>query len=97
MEAKDGLDIVKDGATNKLIIKDSKEEDSGTYKFEADGRKSEATLRIQGTNRFICSFFIYQRNSVYIGNTIGVIFTNNNNIIDIPLNVSDVIKGCSHR
>ncbi|XP_036427021.1 immunoglobulin-like and fibronectin type III domain-containing protein 1 isoform X2 [Colossoma macropomum] len=47
LESKDGVTIVKDGPTHRLIIKNCKEENTGTYKFEADGRKSEATLRIE--------------------------------------------------
>ncbi|XP_077054135.1 immunoglobulin-like and fibronectin type III domain containing 1, tandem duplicate 2 [Siphateles boraxobius] len=44
LEYKDGITIVKDGAHHKLIIHDCQERDAGKYKFEAEGRKSEATL-----------------------------------------------------
>ncbi|XP_050967672.1 immunoglobulin-like and fibronectin type III domain-containing protein 1 [Labeo rohita] len=47
LESKDGLTIVKDGAHHKLIIYDCQEGDSGKYKFEAEGRKSEATLIVE--------------------------------------------------
>ncbi|XP_066520128.1 immunoglobulin-like and fibronectin type III domain-containing protein 1 [Hoplias malabaricus] len=47
LESKDEVIIVKEGANHKLIIKNCKEENSGIYKFEADGRKSEATLHIE--------------------------------------------------
>nr|XP_061814213.1 immunoglobulin-like and fibronectin type III domain-containing protein 1 [Nerophis lumbriciformis] len=44
---KDGVRIVKDGAYHKFIIDCCKSEDVGVYRFESDGRKSEATLNIQ--------------------------------------------------
>ncbi|XP_051754231.1 LOW QUALITY PROTEIN: immunoglobulin-like and fibronectin type III domain-containing protein 1 [Ctenopharyngodon idella] len=47
LESKDGLTIVKDGANHKLIINDCQERDAGKYKFEVEGRKSEATLIVQ--------------------------------------------------
>ena len=40
--------IVKDGTYRKLIIKNCKEEDAGKYRCEADGRKTEAVLLIEG-------------------------------------------------
>lgn len=48
LESKDGITIVKDGAHHKLIIHDCQESDAGKYKFEAEGRKSEATLIVEG-------------------------------------------------
>ncbi|XDV35414.1 hypothetical protein PO909_005366 [Leuciscus waleckii] len=47
LESKDGITIVKDGAHHKLIIHDCQESDAGKYKFEAEGRKSEATLIVE--------------------------------------------------
>ncbi|XP_016374569.1 immunoglobulin-like and fibronectin type III domain-containing protein 1 isoform X2 [Sinocyclocheilus rhinocerous] len=47
LESKDGITIVKDGAHHKLIIHDCQERDAGKYKFEAEGRKSEAALNIK--------------------------------------------------
>uniref|UniRef100_A0A8B9HME6 Immunoglobulin like and fibronectin type III domain containing 1, tandem duplicate 2 n=1 Tax=Astyanax mexicanus TaxID=7994 RepID=A0A8B9HME6_ASTMX len=47
LDSQNGINIVKDGATHKLIIEKCEEENSGTYKFEADGRKSEATLSVE--------------------------------------------------
>lgn len=41
--------IVKDGLYRKLIVKNCKEEDAGKYKCEADGRKTEAALIVEGT------------------------------------------------
>ncbi|XP_072539453.1 immunoglobulin-like and fibronectin type III domain-containing protein 1 [Salminus brasiliensis] len=47
LESTNEINIVKDEATHKLIIKKCEEKHSGTYKFEADGRKSEATLDVE--------------------------------------------------
>lgn len=44
----DNIDIVKDGTYRKLIIKNCREDDSGKYKCEADGRKTEAVLHVEG-------------------------------------------------
>lgn len=43
--------IIKDGAFHKLIIHSCKKADAALYHFEAEGRKSEATLEIQGQER----------------------------------------------
>lgn len=40
--------IIKDGALHKLVIKNSTEDDNGKYRFEADGRKTEALLTVEG-------------------------------------------------
>ncbi|KAG1938947.1 immunoglobulin-like and fibronectin type III domain-containing protein [Pimephales promelas] len=47
LDSKDGITLVKDGAHHKLIIHDCQERDAGKYKFEAEGRKSEATLTVE--------------------------------------------------
>lgn len=47
--ATDELCIVKDGNFRKLIIKKCKEEDAGKYRCEADGRKTEALVKVEGT------------------------------------------------
>nr|XP_055068168.1 immunoglobulin-like and fibronectin type III domain-containing protein 1 isoform X2 [Misgurnus anguillicaudatus] len=47
LEAKDTITVVKDGAQHKLIINNCHDKDSGKYKFEAEGCKSEATLTIE--------------------------------------------------
>ncbi|KAM6927251.1 immunoglobulin-like and fibronectin type III domain-containing protein 1 [Xenentodon cancila] len=44
---KDGVQIIKDGACHKLIIDCCKKGDAAAYRFEAEGRKSEATLNVQ--------------------------------------------------
>ena len=44
----DGVTIIKDGACHRLIIDCCKKDDGAVYRFEAEGRKSEATLNIQG-------------------------------------------------
>ena len=43
--------LIKDGACHKLVIDSCKKDDTGLYRFEAEGRKSEATLNIQGQNQ----------------------------------------------
>ncbi|XP_067442775.1 immunoglobulin-like and fibronectin type III domain-containing protein 1 isoform X1 [Thunnus thynnus] len=43
----DGATIIKDGASHRLIIDCCKKDDTALYRFEAEGRKSEATLNIQ--------------------------------------------------
>ncbi|XP_049590909.1 immunoglobulin-like and fibronectin type III domain-containing protein 1 [Syngnathus scovelli] len=43
----DGVQIIQDGAHHKLIIDCCNKEDGAVYRFESDGRKSEATLNIQ--------------------------------------------------
>lgn len=45
---KDGVKIIKDGACHRLIIDCCKDDDAAVYRFEAEGRKSEATLNVQG-------------------------------------------------
>ncbi|XP_059186118.1 immunoglobulin-like and fibronectin type III domain-containing protein 1 [Centropristis striata] len=49
--ATDDICIVKDGTYRKLIIKNCKEEDSGKYRCEADGRKTEAALSVEDPPR----------------------------------------------
>ena len=44
----DGVRIVHDGACHRLIIDWCSNDDGAVYRFEAEGRKSEATLRIEG-------------------------------------------------
>ncbi|XP_060925116.1 immunoglobulin-like and fibronectin type III domain-containing protein 1 [Limanda limanda] len=43
----DGVQIIKDGACHRLIIDFCKKDDTAVYRFEAEGRKSEASLNIQ--------------------------------------------------
>uniref|UniRef100_A0A8C2GHV4 Immunoglobulin like and fibronectin type III domain containing 1, tandem duplicate 3 n=1 Tax=Cyprinus carpio TaxID=7962 RepID=A0A8C2GHV4_CYPCA len=47
----DKLKIVKDGAVHKLIVSNCTEDDSGKYRFEADGRKTEAMLVVEDPPR----------------------------------------------
>ena len=44
----DGVRIVQDGACHRLIIDCCSNNDGAVYRFEAEGRKSEATLSIEG-------------------------------------------------
>ncbi|XP_055077860.1 immunoglobulin-like and fibronectin type III domain-containing protein 1 [Periophthalmus magnuspinnatus] len=43
----DGVTIIKDGACHRLIINCCSKEDAAVYRFEAEGRKSEATLTVE--------------------------------------------------
>uniref|UniRef100_A0A3P9PAA5 Immunoglobulin-like and fibronectin type III domain-containing protein 1 n=1 Tax=Poecilia reticulata TaxID=8081 RepID=A0A3P9PAA5_POERE len=47
----DGVKIIKDGACHILMIECCKKDDTAVYRFEAEGRKSEATLNIQDPPR----------------------------------------------
>nr|XP_057910933.1 immunoglobulin-like and fibronectin type III domain-containing protein 1 isoform X1 [Doryrhamphus excisus] len=47
LTSEDGLRIIKDGANHRLIIDCCQKDDVAVYRFEADGRKSEANLNIQ--------------------------------------------------
>lgn len=44
----DGVKMTKDGACHSLTIDCCSKDDSAVYRFEAEGRKSEATLEIKG-------------------------------------------------
>ncbi|XP_059509248.1 immunoglobulin-like and fibronectin type III domain-containing protein 1 [Stegostoma tigrinum] len=48
----DGKSVTKEGAIQKLIIPNVKEEDSGVYTFEADGGKTEASLFVKDPPEF---------------------------------------------
>lgn len=50
LESMNGLTISKEGAIHKLIIKNCHEGNAGVYRFEAEGRKSKATLKMKGEN-----------------------------------------------
>jgi len=43
--------MIKDGACHRLVIDCCKKDDAAVYCFEAEGRKSEATLNIQGQKK----------------------------------------------
>ncbi|KAI5628506.1 immunoglobulin-like and fibronectin type III domain-containing protein 1, partial [Silurus asotus] len=47
LESTNGITISKEGALHKLTIKNCQEGNEGVYKFEAEGRKSEAMLFIE--------------------------------------------------
>ncbi|KAG7472123.1 hypothetical protein MATL_G00105240 [Megalops atlanticus] len=51
LSSTDGLTIAKDGPCHKLIIKKCHEEDTGKYRFEADGRKTEAMIIVEDPPR----------------------------------------------
>ncbi|MCJ8729443.1 hypothetical protein PDJAM_G00106390 [Pangasius djambal] len=48
----EGMTISKDGDTHKLKIHKASEEFAGKYKFEADGRKTEAMIIVEDPPRF---------------------------------------------
>ncbi|KAG9335776.1 hypothetical protein JZ751_003688, partial [Albula glossodonta] len=48
----DGVTLAKDGACHKLTIDSCQEKDSGKYRFEADGRKTEAMIIVEDPPRF---------------------------------------------
>lgn len=50
LESMNGITISKEGAVHKLILKNCQESNAGVFRFEAEGRKSEATLTIKGKN-----------------------------------------------
>lgn len=44
----ENFSITKDGPIHKLVIIKCEEEHSGKYRFEADGRKTEAMVNVKG-------------------------------------------------
>ncbi|KAF1390218.1 hypothetical protein PFLUV_G00055800 [Perca fluviatilis] len=48
----DTFSVTKDGAIHKLVITRCEEEHSGKYRFEVDGRKTEAMINVQDPPRF---------------------------------------------
>ncbi|XP_008277242.1 immunoglobulin-like and fibronectin type III domain-containing protein 1 [Stegastes partitus] len=48
----DNFSITKDGPIHKLVIIKCKDEHSGKYRFEADGRKTEAMINVKDPPRF---------------------------------------------
>ncbi|KAM3618348.1 uncharacterized protein V6R79_019497 [Siganus canaliculatus] len=48
----DNVTINKDGVIHKLVILKCEEEHSGKYRFEADGRKTEAMISVKDPPRF---------------------------------------------
>ncbi|XP_069046346.1 immunoglobulin-like and fibronectin type III domain-containing protein 1 isoform X1 [Lepisosteus oculatus] len=47
LSPKDGLSISKKGAIHKLILSNVQDSDAGKYKFEAEGRKTEAHIVVE--------------------------------------------------
>ncbi|TRY89370.1 hypothetical protein DNTS_015305, partial [Danionella cerebrum] len=47
----DDMKFVKDGAVHKIIFTNCTEDDNGKYRFEADGRKTEALLVVEDPPR----------------------------------------------
>lgn len=69
LESMNGITISKEGSVHKLTIKNCKEGNAGVYRFEAEGRKSEATLITKGktsnNNFMICLFFYSDHKQPY--------------------------------
>uniref|UniRef100_A0A8C6LUF7 Immunoglobulin like and fibronectin type III domain containing 1, tandem duplicate 1 n=1 Tax=Nothobranchius furzeri TaxID=105023 RepID=A0A8C6LUF7_NOTFU len=53
IKSSENLTISKDGCFHRLKILKITEEDAGKYKFEADGRKTEAEIAVEDPPRFI--------------------------------------------
>lgn len=53
INSSEGITISKDGTFHRLKIHKVTEEFAGKYKFEADGRKTEATIVVEGRNIFL--------------------------------------------
>lgn len=52
IKSSEGITISKEGSFHKLKIHKVTEEYAGKYKFEADGRKTEAVIVVEGKNTF---------------------------------------------
>ncbi|XP_051804266.1 immunoglobulin-like and fibronectin type III domain-containing protein 1 [Acanthochromis polyacanthus] len=52
VKSSEGITISKEGSFHRLKIHKVTEEFAGTYKFEADGRKTEATIAVEDPPRF---------------------------------------------
>lgn len=52
IKSSEGITISKEGTFHKLKIHKVTEEYAGKYKFEADGRKTEAVIVVEGKNTF---------------------------------------------
>lgn len=48
ISSSEGITITKEGTSHKLKIHKVTEEFAGKYKFEADGRKTEALIVVEG-------------------------------------------------
>lgn len=61
-----GVKIIKDGACHTLITECCKNEDTAVYRFESEGRKSEAKVNVQGQNKIhnLDKYFKTQRFSI---------------------------------
>lgn len=52
IKSSEGITVSKEGSFHKLKIHKVTEEFAGKYKFEADGRKTEAVIVVEGKNTF---------------------------------------------
>lgn len=67
IKSSEGLTISKDGTFHRLKIHKVTEEFAGKYKFEADGRKTEAEIAVEGKNISIAiAIFLLTRSASFI-------------------------------
>lgn len=67
IQSSEGLTISKDGTFHRLKIHKVTEEFAGKYKFEADGRKTEAEIAVEGKNISIAiAIFLLTRFASFI-------------------------------
>lgn len=48
LTSKDGVTILKDGCTHKLIIQSCNDADEGLYEFEVNGCRTQAMVKVGG-------------------------------------------------
>lgn len=48
IQSSEGITVSKEGSFHRLKIHKVTEESAGKYKFEADGRKTEAAISVEG-------------------------------------------------
>lgn len=53
IQSSEGITVSKEGSFHKLKIHKVTDEYAGKYKFEADGRKTEALIVVEGKNIFL--------------------------------------------
>lgn len=56
IKSSEDITITKDGTFHRLKIHKVTEECAGKYRFEADGRKTEAVILVEGRNNFTIEY-----------------------------------------
>lgn len=64
IKSSEGITISKEGTFHKLKIHKVTEEFAGKYKFEADGRKTEAVIAVEGKKMFLTEITYLHREVV---------------------------------